>query len=560
MDQPAIPSEKTLLKKKLEPTDYYLLSIAGLFLFAMHYWQPNSGGFGLNLSFNNTTWIAVSFMFAIGSLRWLDTGKIDYGKTDLALIIVFLCLLIPLFWSQSPWKQIGYLKYVGIVAFIFLIINHRQFSFTDDQKNCFWIIIVIGVLIQCFIGIFQFFNSEELYYIERERPFGTFLQTNVYASLIATGLAISIYQLLEVNNQNKVIKILHWLMIFFSGLLITIVQSRTGIVGVILVVFALFVFFFYEKKIILKILVVLCLGVLLGSGLKIEKESEYRGEISEVGLRSVIYAVTLEMIKEKPLLGHGIGTFHKKYLELQGDYFQRNKNDIEVPPPVPNSFPHNELLYWWAIGGFLPVIALVVFALCFSARVWRLGDKKNKAAWLCTIPIILHTQTEYPLYHSAPHLVLLALLISEASPKHDQQAFRLPFRFIPRLIALLLPFCVCIFMVSNLYTSAMITKFVRSGEAKYLFKIVNPIAQSQATNVFKAKTYIKVGTEEYLDAANKLLIYESLVRPTMSSYAFLMEVQILKNNHKDLEAIRKRAQFLFPGTSFFNSQPPSIAP
>ena len=52
-------------KPKLPLTKPFLASIAVIFLIGMHIFTPNPGGSGLALSFNSTTWIAVSISLAI---------------------------------------------------------------------------------------------------------------------------------------------------------------------------------------------------------------------------------------------------------------------------------------------------------------------------------------------------------------------------------------------------------------------------------------------------------------------------------------------------------------
>jgi O-antigen polymerase len=93
-----------------------------------------------------------------------------------------------------------------------------------------------------------------------------------------------------------------------------------------------------------------------------------------------------------------LGRFYSLYLEKQAEVLASDST-IPLPNTQAQTHPHNELLFWWIEGGVIPVLSLLLFALWFSIRVWRHGTINHKAVWVCCIPILLHTQTEYPLYH-----------------------------------------------------------------------------------------------------------------------------------------------------------------
>jgi O-antigen ligase len=42
--------------------------------------------------------------------------------------------------------------------------------------------------------------------------------------------------------------------------------------------------------------------------------------------RLLIWKVSSEMIKDKPVLGHGINTFQAKYMDYQSQYFENNRD------------------------------------------------------------------------------------------------------------------------------------------------------------------------------------------------------------------------------------------
>ena len=59
-----------------------LASLAVVFLLAMHFFMPNPGGSGLALSFNPTTWLALSFTLAIGFYQLATNRVLKYSKLN----------------------------------------------------------------------------------------------------------------------------------------------------------------------------------------------------------------------------------------------------------------------------------------------------------------------------------------------------------------------------------------------------------------------------------------------------------------------------------------------
>lgn len=529
---------------------WYLLAIGFLFLVSMQYYQPNMGGYALNIPTNSVCWIAVSVLIAAGAYQWLKTGQLFFCTTDIVSLIVIFALLVPLLWSESPWRQLSYDRYIAIVAFWLLMLSHRQFVFTKYQQQLFWAIIVSGILIQCSIGVVQFFMADQLYIIKGNRPLGTIQQVNVYASLIATGLGISLHQLLS-ERLSTCLKYLHMAMIFFAGLLEVLVQSRTGLLGSIVVVTFLSIIFLRQWKIIAIAFGLLFLGVLVALIMQSQKQVDSRAGLAEVGHRGIIYKVSIELIKQRPLLGHGMGRFSTTYHDKQAEFFVNNPDESRLHSTISVQLPHNELLYWWVEGGMLPIVALLLFAAFLSIKVWFHGELKHKGAWICTIPIVVHTQTEYPLYHSVVTFALLGLLISCSVPDR-LRSISPSFSLIPLLFVVVMPLLVILIMVTNLHTSWLLTKHLITGKPDYLFQTINPFTQRASINFYKSNVYFLSGDMETLSLAEKNLVKEVKLRPSHLVYWTLYNVQKKMGDEITAQQTYAKAKYLFPSSSSFN--------
>lgn len=176
----------------------FLASLAVVFLLAMHFFMPNPGGSGLALSFNPTTWFALSFTLAIGFYQLATNRVIRYTKLTIGLFISCVILTTPILYSNADISGAAG-RLVGLwTGFIFFVLL-QQFHFSNRHKQRLLWFIVLAVLLQAFFGYVQFFHLEPGnifgYNTISNRPYGIFQQPNVMASFLATGLVLSAYLL-----------------------------------------------------------------------------------------------------------------------------------------------------------------------------------------------------------------------------------------------------------------------------------------------------------------------------------------------------------------------------
>lgn len=146
---------------------------------------------------------------------------------------------------------------------------------------------------------------------------------------------------------------------------------------------------------------------------------------------------TLALIAQHPWRGSGLGSFEQRWPDGLARAGLSSNSYI--------THPHNELLYVWAEGG---VVALAGFLLLLWS-ILRTAFSFDATAFAMPaaamlLPILLHTQLEYPLYQSAAHLLLLLLFIRIGQPEPvavaapDNARLRLALCGPPLLAAILL--------------------------------------------------------------------------------------------------------------------------
>lgn len=520
----------------------------------MHYYQVDGGGIGLSLSYNSTTWIAVSIIIAIGCWKSAASQIVCWARVDLALLIVFIALLIPLLWSESPWREAAYDRYLGIAAFLLVVFTHRQFTLTEAQKQIFWAIIAAAALIQGVIGFVQFIAPEYFHFVKSGRPVGTMLQANIYASFMATGLAVSLYQVLA-DNLGQRLKYLHYSVVFVCVLIESVVRSRTGMLGASIAIILIFFLYRSQVKKILGLMLVIIIAIAITALVQsFNGESSYKREnIDSAGSRSIIYPLSLKIIKEAPIIGHGLGKFSTLYMDKQLTFFVENPKHIKYS--IGLTHPHNELLLWGVEAGLLVVLVFIVFGVWFSWKIWSKGTLPNKSAWVCMLPIALHTQTELPFYTSAPHLILFAVLLAESMPGKIL-SFANSLGFLSKSLAVLLVMLTSVFMISNLHTTSLLVRYNEHRNPADLTSVFNPMGQQPILLLRRVELLMQIATPEAFDLVESIAKSQIQLSPSDAMYFFLYKAQ--SRNGKPSEAIltKARGQQLFPNSILFMSSNP----
>ena len=107
--------------------------------------------------------------------------------------------------------------------------------------------------------------------------------------------------------------------------------------------------------------------------------SQTRVTDSSSGERLVYWSTSLQAIAEKPLLGHGAGSWNFEYRKLGGD---------QLAPPTTDN-PHQLFLLWAVEGGLVGVALLisVLWSLLFFSKKLEAGDAQTLQALVLALVI-----------------------------------------------------------------------------------------------------------------------------------------------------------------------------
>ena len=292
----------------------------------------------------------------------------------------FLLCSGTLFLSSSSFVNawIDPKKYAFIFCFCSILVTSALFYIFSDVKKIklnnivFSVCLIISILslLQALYGIAQF--------IRLFPSFGGFKVTGSYdnpagfAACLSVAFPFLFYFLKRKEIWARIVSVSGMVAIvvavFLSG-------SRAGMLAVAVVCIISFFYFFRintKQKIVLGIFI-----AILIAGLYFYKKNSADG-------RLLIWRCSWEMIKDKPLLGHGTGGFKANYMKYQAIYFKEHLNTKQAMLAGNINRPFNEyigLLVNYGLVGFLLFLLLVFYLIRSFRRIPKKSLLSYIAVW-----------------------------------------------------------------------------------------------------------------------------------------------------------------------------------
>ncbi|PSJ46733.1 ligase [Zobellella endophytica] len=526
----------------------------------MHFFMHNPGGAGLYLPFNMVGWIFVSLLIGLGLWQMTLNQAVDYSRFHLWCWLAFALLLLPLLYPNNRFADHALPRLAGVAGGLLFYFSLLQCRFDPARRYRLLHLVLAGITLEALFGLVQYYlltpGNWIGYNIQSNRPYGIFQQPNVMASLMATGLVLACYLWLEEQRRLAPGQRL-WLggVLIATALLLVVGQSRVGQLGALVGLLLLLPLAWHQgRRRLLPALALIAAGVALGLWSLTLVEGVQRGldVYTASGLRKHYWAQSLALIGQHPWLGVGYGDFEHQFMRF---YAGQREALSGLPPMEPNlDHPHNELLYWGVEGGLLPVFAILLAALAFVRLLARAPWHQALALTALVWPIALHSQTEYPLYHSLAHWIILLTLLYWADSRLAPPERR-PFRpwLLARFTALLIPALVVPFMLTGLQTAYVVTQYERGGyrEPQRLLAASNPMAWLTRLEFNAMSLRLVVGAQQRdLRALQAYLSWgEEFVRHTPRSNIYYNMVLALNHldRRQEAERLLALARHYYPG-------------
>lgn len=534
-------------------------------LLGMHFFMHNPGGAGLYLPFNAWGWIFASLVIALG--LWQVTLRQQLVTSPLlaGLWVGALLLWLPMAYPGFELKDYAIPRLLGLFAGLLFLSCLYQWRLDRSARDRLLYLLLGAIAIEALLGLVQFYLLTPGNWIGYDtlvnRPYGIFQQPNVMASFMATGLSLAVW--LEMRGQaNAWLMGLRYGVIVAASVLLVVLQSRVGQLGGL---FSLLLLMpqLYRQRQLGRILALVGLGIALGllslyglSGAKRGLEIYQSG-----GMRSIYWPYAAKLIAEAPWAGWGYGSFEPVFLQ----HYMADKalNPAMVQIEYNLDHPHNEFLYWAVEGGIAPMLGMLLMG---GALLWRLskaGWHQGMALLALMIPILLHTQTEYPFYHAIALWWALLLLIHVLDAEVEEgrlaagQASWWEYVCRPwlllRFAAIAIPLVVVPFMLTAIHTAWVVTKYERGGykEPALLLQVVNPMAWLTRVEFDVNAVRLAVGLrannqtelEAYLDWGQEFVRHT----PRANIYANMVIALNALGRQEEAQRLRTQALLLYPG-------------
>ena len=338
--------------------------------------------------------LLVIIALALWTIETLNKKKIICEKNSLNLPFLLLLSVMTVSLLRSEHFAVSLKDYVIFISYFilfFLVINNikqeRQFD-TIIQLFFFTSFVVALFALQHYYGL-------DPYLKDMTRLISTIGQKNWTSNYLAMVFPIVFsYFLLEENKK----KIVYYLLLSILYTVLLIFQSRGVWISAGLTLI-LGIFFLYKfklsnilkknKKWLFLLFITLFLITVIYSIPSAQNPlnknidtipqkitSVYENNFSSLYSRLFIWSTTLEMIKDKPILGVGIGLYKMDYLDYQAGFLEKNPNYLKYGSRSEEA--HNEYLQLAAELGIIGLgIFLYIIFILYRSVLKFLNEKKE---------------------------------------------------------------------------------------------------------------------------------------------------------------------------------------
>lgn len=389
-----------------------IIILCGLYLIVfMHIYQPDMGGDGLRLFINISGWLVITIIIFIACAFSFSMHKFIFSRSLVFYIAAAAVLMFPLLYPNVRWvNTIG--RMAGLIGGVLLYAILQQGRVIKNYKRLFLVFILLSVWVETVLALLQFFvfgNDNWMDFIPGKKGYGIFQQVNVLASYVATGIGICAWLIFDNQKLFRFQKLVDSALLLSLGVfsfIIVLLASRIGYLGEIAVLCILLGCFGKQNlKRSMMITFATVVGFLTAKWLLPVSWLESIAHEGSNTQRLMMLEQSLAMIKEKPWLGWGYGSFEYSFQHFVGAQQPWVINHELV------SHPHNEILYWWVEGGVIALAGMVLIGIGYLMPLLNSLTRTHLALWTLTLPIALHSMTEFPFYLSVPHLFVLIILL-----------------------------------------------------------------------------------------------------------------------------------------------------
>lgn len=234
---------------------------------------------------------------------------------------------------------------------------------------------------------------------------GSFDNPAGFASCLCASLPFCVFL---IQNNKKYIQYLGWFLAGIIALSIVLSQSRAGIISGSILCFIYLYKKWYKQK-LWRLGLLAAMAALVISCYWMKKDS--------ADGRLLIWQCGINMAKESPLIGHGIGSFEAHYMDYQADYFRKHQESRYSMLADNVKQPFNEylgVLLNFGIIGSLALFFLVGLLIYFYNKN---PNTKKRIALYSLISIGVFSLFSYPFTYPFTWIILFLCIFMIAEER-----------------------------------------------------------------------------------------------------------------------------------------------
>jgi O-antigen ligase len=319
-------------------------------------------------------------------------------------LLLYACFFVGLAYGNAPYEwEIETLKKYRELLFIPVLLPLLSEQRHRDRA---WQAFVIASLITLAISFLMSFGI-----LETDPSHGPSLKSRITHGIFIGFFAFYCLHRSINGRQHALLYLPLFLIAIFN--VFFVVEGRTGQL-ITLALIALFALqrFGFKARLLAGLTLVIFLGLFLGFSDKaariyegIENTQAYMQETPEqtdssMGQRYTFWKYSVKLIAEKPLIGHGTGSFAREYARIaEGEQFQTHH-------------PHNEFLL---IGVQLGLFGLIPYLGFLGSQLYESRKLPDQEKWLAQgllVSLLIASLFNTPIYdHTEGHwfAVMIAL-------------------------------------------------------------------------------------------------------------------------------------------------------
>lgn len=333
--------------------------------------------------------------------------------TDIPAIL-FACLASASFlFSVSRNETIqALLKLFTYMGFYYLILNNFTFKMF---KNMFILIIALGLSFSIY-GILQFFDVfPHPWWNPKEFIAATYVNHNHFSGLLELIIPLTIGTGLESQKRNPVLAAITWFALFIMFAVFLAAQSRGAFLS--LAISLSIMAFILLKRCLIKGISLISTCIFLTCGIlsiyylkpeafkRLNLYSQLNKGEASIGTRILIWQGTVQMIREKPWTGTGLGTFRHGFTRF------RPKGLTAIA-----NFAHNDYLQVVSeIGIFsIPILIWLGLSLLWNGIIEKPDDIQSLGCCTGLLSLAFHGLIDFN-FHIPANMLLCILFASYSS-------------------------------------------------------------------------------------------------------------------------------------------------